>query len=261
MTAKLAIRNDMRSAHCAPDDPGFRAWRLRQERRCLLEFGPSSRSQVHAPVMFELSAGCSVGCPFCGVAAQRLRSVFRHSEENAQLWRDVLARLHSLVGDACARGTCYYATEGLDNPDYELFLADILDEFGIVPQTTTAVSTRDVERTRALIRWGTERSPHVDRFSVLSPAMRDKIMEAFAPEELLLVELLSGRKHQIRVHLAHEGCPLLGDVLYGGPRHADGLMLHAWEERLTHPVTGEELLLRTDVPERFTRLFGAVEPC
>lgn len=78
---------------------------------------------------------------------------------------------------------------------------------------------------------------------------------------LLLVELLSGRKHQIRVHLAHEGCPLLGDTLYGGPRYADGLMLHAWEERLTHPVTGEELLLRTDVPERFTRLFGAVEPC
>jgi len=73
---------------------------------------------------------------------------------------------------------------------------------------------------------------------------------------LLLVELLTGRKHQIRVHLAHEGCPLLGDGLYGGARHADGLMLHAWEERLTHPVTGEELCLRTEVPERFLRLFG-----
>ena len=73
---------------------------------------------------------------------------------------------------------------------------------------------------------------------------------------LLLVELLTGRRHQIRVHLAHMGCPLLGDGLYGGPRHDGGLMLHAWEERLMHPVTGERLHLRTDVPDRFVRLFG-----
>jgi 23S rRNA pseudouridine1911/1915/1917 synthase len=73
---------------------------------------------------------------------------------------------------------------------------------------------------------------------------------------LLLVELLTGRRHQIRVHLAHMGCPLLGDGLYGGPCHDGGLMLHAWEERLMHPVTGERLHLRTDVPDRFVRLFG-----
>ncbi len=72
---------------------------------------------------------------------------------------------------------------------------------------------------------------------------------------LLLVELGTGRKHQIRVHLAHVGHPILGDTLYGGANHPDGLMLHACEERLVHPVTGEPLVLRTDTPPRFARLF------
>ncbi len=72
---------------------------------------------------------------------------------------------------------------------------------------------------------------------------------------LLLVELETGRRHQIRVHLAHLGHPILGDGLYGGAPHADGLMLHAWEERLVHPATGDGLALRTEAPRRIVRLF------
>lgn len=70
-------------------------------------------------------------------------------------------------------------------------------------------------------------------------------------QSLLLVELETGRRHQIRVHLAHVGHPIMGDGLYGGARNDQGLMLHAWEERLTHPLTGAELVLRTGWPERF----------
>ena len=72
---------------------------------------------------------------------------------------------------------------------------------------------------------------------------------------LLEVELATGRKHQIRVHLAHAGHPIVGDALYGGRRHADGLMLHAWKEQVRHPLTGEWIGLETAVPERFARLF------
>lgn len=76
---------------------------------------------------------------------------------------------------------------------------------------------------------------------------------------LLLVELVTGRKHQIRVHLAHAGFPILGDALYGTPadrgRRAPALMLHAWEELLVHPVTGEALCLVAPVPERICDLF------
>lgn len=62
---------------------------------------------------------------------------------------------------------------------------------------------------------------------------------------LLLVTLVTGRRHQIRVHLASLGHPILGDALYGGPRANEGLMLHAWREGVTHPVTGERLRLET----------------
>lgn len=76
---------------------------------------------------------------------------------------------------------------------------------------------------------------------------------------LLLVELVTGRKHQIRVHLAHAGFPILGDALYGTPadrgHREPALMLHAWEELLVHPVTGEALRLVAPVPERICDLF------
>lgn len=71
---------------------------------------------------------------------------------------------------------------------------------------------------------------------------------------LVELELKTGRRHQIRVHMAAIGHPVVGDALYRGPASARGLMLHALEERLVHPVTGEELLLRTAWPERFANL-------
>ena len=52
------------------------------------------------------------------------------------------------------------------------------------------------------------------------------------PATLLLVRLLTGRKHQIRVQIASRGCPVIGDVKYGGPRFFP-MLLHAW--RLTLP--------------------------
>lgn len=73
----------------------------------------------------------------------------------------------------------------------------------------------------------------------------------FGNATLVEAELLTGRRHQIRVHLSSIGHPIVGDALYQGPAGRSGLMLHALEERLEHPVTGEELLLRTVWPRRF----------
>lgn len=67
---------------------------------------------------------------------------------------------------------------------------------------------------------------------------------------LLLVTLVTGRRHQIRVHLASLGHPIVGDALYGGARSASGLLLHAWSEELDHPLTGERLRLETAWPVR-----------
>ena len=67
---------------------------------------------------------------------------------------------------------------------------------------------------------------------------------------LLAVTLVTGRRHQIRVHLASLGHPIVGDALYGGPRCPAGLLLHAWREELDHPVSGERLRLETAWPAR-----------
>lgn len=71
---------------------------------------------------------------------------------------------------------------------------------------------------------------------------------------LLDVSLGSGRTHQIRVHLAHLGHPVLGDRVYGGyseRTRALGLerpFLHAWRLALVHPVTGEPLEVTDPLP-------------
>lgn len=79
---------------------------------------------------------------------------------------------------------------------------------------------------------------------------RVRLIASRGGSSLLLVELGSGRRHQIRVHLASLGFPIVGDALYGGARSTRGLLLHAWRETLDHPVTGERLRLETPWPER-----------
>ena len=85
---------------------------------------------------------------------------------------------------------------------------------------------------------------------------------------LLLVNLLTGRKHQIRVHLSSLGFPLVGDALYGGvsslqrgakKKHKQQpLMLHAYRVEFIHPVTSAKIVIKTDIPERFS-YFGVLE--
>ncbi|MCI1666182.1 MAG: RluA family pseudouridine synthase [Atopobiaceae bacterium] len=86
-----------------------------------------------------------------------------------------------------------------------------------------------------------------------------RLLVELSGHSLVLLELGTGRRHQIRVHLASLGFPITGDALYGGERSDAGLMLHAYEEDLTHPLTGEALHVRTDWPERFSRWFRPVE--
>jgi 23S rRNA pseudouridine1911/1915/1917 synthase len=80
-----------------------------------------------------------------------------------------------------------------------------------------------------------------------------RVLEAFADASLVEVEILTGRSHQIRVHFAESGHPLLGDERYDGPGDWNGYpvrrqMLHSWRLSLAHPVNGEPLELEAPIP-------------
>lgn len=71
---------------------------------------------------------------------------------------------------------------------------------------------------------------------------RVTVLERYGDKTLVAVELLTGRTHQIRVHMAHIGHPVVGDVLYNGPSElVDRQCLHCHEMTLTHPLTRERL--------------------
>ncbi len=76
---------------------------------------------------------------------------------------------------------------------------------------------------------------------------------------LVDIQLHTGRTHQIRVHFASIGCPLLGDDLYGG-RLGLGIMrqaLHCYELHFTHPFSGEPLSFVQPLPEDMARVIQA----
>lgn len=85
-----------------------------------------------------------------------------------------------------------------------------------------------------------------------------------ASEDGALVELSpeTGRMHQLRVHMAHIGRPLVGDVRYGGAltfagRGAGRLMLHAAKLAFPHPETNERITLEAPLPDDFEALKAA----
>lgn len=86
-----------------------------------------------------------------------------------------------------------------------------------------------------------------------------RVREQLEGAALVEVDLLTGRTHQIRVHLSEAGHPLLGDELYGGLRRGKGLVaqvqeqlgrqaLHAWRLAFPHPRTGRRLELESPLP-------------
>jgi radical SAM family RiPP maturation amino acid epimerase len=187
---KLAWRDIIRK-EAASSDPALREWRERQIKRCFMELGESQNAAItHIPAAFELAEGCSVACWFCALSAPPLSAVYRHTPENAELWRNIQAEMREIMGPAARWSSAYWATEPFDNRDHEAFCDDFYRIHGMYPQVTTAVPLRDVERTRALLADSFAKGCEVNRFSVHSGEQLLGIHENFSSEELLNTELL-----------------------------------------------------------------------
>ncbi|MFZ0289172.1 MAG: RluA family pseudouridine synthase [Candidatus Sulfotelmatobacter sp.] len=90
----------------------------------------------------------------------------------------------------------------------------------------------------------------------------------FGKFTLLDVKIDTGRTHQIRVHVAAMGHPVVGDTMYGAPRQARGHsaaiglprnFLHAAELEFRHPRSGETIALRSELPEELREFLRKVE--
>lgn len=188
---KILHRDKLLNTYNVPSNVTLKKWRERQIERSKGVCGRGYSANVHICVSYELTDGCSVGCPFCGVGAKKLQKVFTYNEENAELFRETIKVMHEIIGDAAGRGSMYLENEPLDNRDYEKFLEAFLDEFNVLPQITTAVATRDIDRMRSLLlQLNSLKSGTYYRFSVKSVEEAEEILNVFTPEELLRVELL-----------------------------------------------------------------------
>jgi 23S rRNA pseudouridine1911/1915/1917 synthase len=119
---------------------------------------------------------------------------------------------------------------------------------------------------RRIVASATTGAPSLTRFERLA-----RVAAPRAGLSLLRCRLATGRMHQIRVHLAARGWPLVGDPTYGQPRWSEIVdstlaavlqafprqALHAWRVALAHPITGERLLFEAPLPPDFEGLLTA----
>lgn len=90
-----------------------------------------------------------------------------------------------------------------------------------------------------------------------------RVVRASHQRSLLELELATGRTHQIRVHMAHIGCPLTGDFLYGTENRAciPRPALHSAFLEFAHPLTGARLSFSAPLPADMARLLKEDESC
>ena len=149
-------------------------------------------------------------------------------------------------------------------------------------QLSAALAARKITRRYATVSWGHIESDtlHIDKPLARDTRDRTKMavstkgrsaitdfvrLARFDAGDLLRAHLHTGRTHQIRVHLASVGHPVLGDDTYGGGggRRLVGLaprrhFLHAARLKFRHPVSGTELDLRAPLPEDLRRSLAAL---
>lgn len=89
-----------------------------------------------------------------------------------------------------------------------------------------------------------------------------KVLKRYGKYTLVEVKIETGRTHQIRVHMAEIGHPVVGDMVYSNGKNefgVEGQMLHAKQLIFQHPITQEKITLTAPLPEYFEKILGQLE--
>jgi len=119
---------------------------------------------------------------------------------------------------------------------------------GHPPAQEGVVNTWLVENKAHRVYVGEENTPGAEQAET-----HYRVLKRRKEYSVLEVDIKTGRKHQIRVHMAHIGCPIVGDKQYGAPDLeipglGRGIALHASRLEVDHPVTGRRLVLKGAAP-------------
>lgn len=122
---------------------------------------------------------------------------------------------------------------------------------GAPPETSGTIISYLAENTRMKVYSTT-------RGGAKHSVTKYKLLDTRGSYSLLDIRLETGRKHQIRVHMADIGCPIIGDDRYKAKTDpAKRLGLHAYSLSFPHPVTGQRMEFKTDLPRALRTLFPA----
>lgn len=175
------------------------------------------------------------------------------SQLSRELERQKLERRYLAV----ARGTMDGESGTVAVPLRRVWGHPVAREVAVGPRTPEQERLlAEAERSGRVLRedWKAEGQPAVTHWRVL---------RRFPEAALVELRLETGRTHQIRVHMAYLGHPLIGDPLYGGGgEEAFGLerqALHAATLAFTHPVTGEAMRFESPLPEDMAGLLRRLE--
>ena len=121
---------------------------------------------------------------------------------------------------------------------------------GVVPENEATINMPIGRSTKAVRKDGKEAITHF------------KVLKRYANYTLLEVKIDTGRTHQIRVHMAEIGHPVVGDMVYSNGKNefgVQGQMLHAKSLDFKHPITGKQMHLEAEVPEGFVFVLNQLD--